>query len=86
MQAVGYDSPPIVSGITVVDLTRVLSGSNCTMSLGDPGAHVVRVQLAGRGDDAHVWVPCFLAGESSFRHELGLTTLEVQRLRPLEVI
>jgi CoA:oxalate CoA-transferase len=39
-----------LSGIKVVDLTRILSGPFCTMLLGDMGADVVKVETPGEGD------------------------------------
>ena len=39
-----------LSGIRVVDLTRVLSGPFCSMLLGDLGADIVKVETPGEGD------------------------------------
>jgi crotonobetainyl-CoA:carnitine CoA-transferase CaiB-like acyl-CoA transferase len=39
-----------LSGIKVVDLTRILSGPFCTMLLGDMGADVVKLEPPGEGD------------------------------------
>ena len=55
-----------LSGLTVLDLTRVLSGPYCTMLLGDMGARVIKVEQPGRGDDTRRWGPPFLAGESTY--------------------
>jgi crotonobetainyl-CoA:carnitine CoA-transferase CaiB-like acyl-CoA transferase len=55
-----------LSGLTVVDLTRVLSGPYCTMLLADMGARVIKVEQPGRGDDTRAWGPPFVEGESAY--------------------
>lgn len=55
-----------LSGIRVVDLTRVMTGPYCTMLLGDMGADVVKIEQPGKGDDTRVWGPPFIEGESAY--------------------
>jgi crotonobetainyl-CoA:carnitine CoA-transferase CaiB-like acyl-CoA transferase len=55
-----------LEGITIVDLTRVLSGPYCTMLLADQGARVIKIEQPGRGDDTRGWGPPFLDGESAY--------------------
>lgn len=41
-----------LAGVTVVDLTQVLAGPFATMTFGDLGAEVVKIEAVGRGDRA----------------------------------
>src|SRR5262249_5860301 len=59
------DMQPL-DGITILDLTRVLSGPYCTMQLADMGARVIKIERPGRGDDTRGWGPPFVEGESAY--------------------
>lgn len=84
------DAPSPLAGIRVLDLTRVLAGPLCTMTLGDLGADVIKVEQPGRGDDTRAWGPPFAGTESAYflgvnRNKRGVT-LNVQEPRGLELL
>jgi CoA:oxalate CoA-transferase len=54
-----------LSGITVVDLSRILAGPYCTMLMAELGARVIKVEPPGKGDDAREYGP-FLKGRSTY--------------------
>jgi len=55
-----------LSGVTILDLSRVLSGPYCTMLAADMGARVIKIEHPVHGDDTRAWGPPFLAGESAY--------------------
>src|SRR4029079_7795767 len=59
------NEPPL-AGLTILDLSRVLSGPYCTMLAADMGARVIQIEHPERGDDTRAWGPPFLAGESAY--------------------
>lgn len=58
--------PPPLTGLTILDLSRVLSGPYCTMLAADMGARVIKIEHPAQGDDTRAWGPPFIAGESAY--------------------
>ncbi len=86
-----------LSGIRVIDLTRILAGPWCTQLLGDLGAEVIKVEHPTRGDDTRQWGPPWLndrhghpTGESSYylsanRNKSSLA-LDISRLEGQQLL
>lgn len=81
-------TPPL-TGVRVLDASRVLAGPFCGQLLGDLGAEVVKVERPGAGDETRSWGPPFLGDLSAYylscnRGKKGIT-LDLSRPEGLEV-
>jgi formyl-CoA transferase len=62
---------PALTGLKVIDLTRVLAGPFCTQWLGDHGAEVIKVEPP-QGDDTRLWGPPFDPATGAASYFLGV--------------
>ncbi|MFC6019934.1 CaiB/BaiF CoA transferase family protein [Plantactinospora solaniradicis] len=68
-----------LSGVTVLDLSRVMAGPWAGQILADLGARVVKVERPGIGDETRSWGPPYLATEDDGRPGASAYFLSVNR-------
>lgn len=49
-----------LTGLRVLDMSRILAGPTCGQILGDLGADVIKIERPGQGDDTRKWGPPFV--------------------------
>lgn len=79
-----------LGGVRVVDMTEALAGPYCSMTLGDLGADVIKVERPGTGDQTRSWGPPFLDSESAYflavnRNKRGIA-LDIKQAEDLALL
>ncbi|MDQ6895771.1 MAG: CoA transferase [Actinomycetota bacterium] len=60
-----------LSGVRVLDLTRILAGPFASMILADLGADVIKIEDVGAGDDTRHWGPPFHGNDAAYYHSVN---------------
>lgn len=74
----GSEGP--LSGVKVLDLSRILAGPTCTQLLGDLGASVLKIENPGTGgDDTRQWGPPFATNAAGDETDLSAYFMSANR-------
>ncbi|MFJ5800039.1 CaiB/BaiF CoA transferase family protein [Streptomyces decoyicus] len=61
----------VLTGLKILDLSRILSGPFCSMMLADLGADVIKVEDTVSGDDTRAWGPPFQGEDAAYFHSVN---------------
>jgi crotonobetainyl-CoA:carnitine CoA-transferase CaiB-like acyl-CoA transferase len=68
-----------LTGVRIVDLTRIMAGPFSTQILADLGADVIKIERPNVGDDTRYWGPPFLVGKDGKPTSESAYNLSVNR-------
>jgi formyl-CoA transferase len=82
--------PQALEDVKVLDLSRILAMSSCSMMLGDLGAEIIRVERPGAGDETRQWGPPWKGDPFAYYLSINRSkksiTVDLKKKEGLEII